>query len=158
MGMLLRIFHWVSALCPIEKNSLAKVHLDKLIFTLMVSSLAFVGLLLSLSTLKVTDVKAAPHFRPSYMPTCPTSKTILFVVGNLTLSAGDTAVKAHLEANGYTVIPIDDDVVTNSDAEEKVLVLISGSAFGPHLVAHSSPTAQRQLWLMNTISLIIWAW
>jgi len=57
----------------------------------------------------------------------PVTLSVLFVVGNLTLNSGDAAVKAKLEAMGFTVTVVSDAAATSADATGKTLVVISST-------------------------------
>jgi len=62
------------------------------------------------------------------LPTpAPTQNSALFVVGNSTLSAADTAVKNRLEGKGYVVTVVKDSNSSITQATGKSLVLISAS-------------------------------
>jgi hypothetical protein len=60
----------------------------------------------------------------------PGGSPVLFVVGNLTLSAGDAATKARLESLGWPVSTVLDSAAATSDATGKALVVVSASAAG----------------------------
>ena len=55
------------------------------------------------------------------------SRSALLVVGSPTLAPGDAALRARLQARGYTVTVQDDDTSATSQATGKSLVLISAS-------------------------------
>lgn len=78
----------------------------------------------ALAEAKVTD-QDEPLSTPS---SNLASGTILLVVGNLTLSAGDAAYKARMEALGFTVQPKLGSAAQSADATGKVLVFVSHSA------------------------------
>ncbi len=67
------------------------------------------------------------QFVPTPTPE-PGTGEILFVVGNPnSLTNGDTAVRNRLEGRGYTVTIVDDSASQTSDANGKVLVVISST-------------------------------
>lgn len=61
-------------------------------------------------------------------PATPAPEGILFVVGNTNLNVGDRAVRDRLQANGHTLIIVDDNAVNTADATGKELVIISSTS------------------------------
>jgi hypothetical protein len=80
---------------------------------------------------------ATPTFTPTPSPTptatrtpqaCTAGQSVLFVVGNTTLSAADTLLRDRLvQVFGMTVVTVKDSVALTSDSAGKALVLISAS-------------------------------
>jgi len=60
----------------------------------------------------------------------PSVGEVAFIVGNISLGAGDAAVQSTLVAMGYTVTVIDDGDCSASDANGKALVAISATVKG----------------------------
>jgi hypothetical protein len=56
------------------------------------------------------------------------ARTVLFVVGNTTLSAADTAIRNRLGGLGYAVTVVLDSTATSGNATDKSLVLISSTS------------------------------
>ncbi|HYE97585.1 MAG TPA: fibronectin type III domain-containing protein, partial [Planctomycetota bacterium] len=63
----------------------------------------------------------------SATPAPPSAVRALFVVGNTTLGAGDAAVRARLQAMGYTVTVKAASAATTADAGGKAVVLVSST-------------------------------
>jgi anti-sigma factor RsiW len=67
-------------------------------------------------------------FRPVPPTPAANAPSVLFVVGQDPLEAGDLAVKARLEQRGYRVWPKTESAVTEADARGKAFVAISSTA------------------------------
>jgi hypothetical protein len=68
------------------------------------------------------------HGDPPPPPPPPSGKDALFVVGSMTLGAGDAAVRDRLVAGGYSVVSVDDGAVTAGDATGRDVVLVSSTS------------------------------
>jgi len=68
-----------------------------------------------------------PSTEVSATPAPPSSIGVLFVVGNTTLSPGDSAIQTRLQNLKYTVTVRSDSAVASGDATGSALVLISAS-------------------------------